>query len=71
LKGLLSIVYMENILRNKYLKQIRPYYNKQLIKAITGQRRVGKSFLLRQVSDELQSLHTDANYTITLNILIR
>ncbi|NTW32630.1 MAG: AAA family ATPase, partial [Bacteroidetes bacterium] len=53
---------MENILRNRYLKQIRPYYNKQLIKAITGQRRVGKSFLLRQVSEELRSLHKKANF---------
>ncbi|MFA6923900.1 MAG: ATP-binding protein [Bacteroidales bacterium] len=50
-----------NIIREKYLKKIRPYYNKQLIKAITGQRRVGKSFMLQQIRNELLSLHPKAN----------
>ena len=53
---------MKIIPRNKYLNQIRPYYNKQLIKSITGQRRVGKSYFLKQVSDELRKLHPKANY---------
>ena len=52
---------MENIKREKYLEKIRPYYNKQLIKALTGQRRVGKSFLLRQVMDELTTLNPSGN----------
>lgn len=43
-----------NFKRKKYHKQIAPYINKQLIKAITGQRRVGKSFFLKQIRDDLQ-----------------
>lgn len=50
-----------NIGREQYLKKIRPYYNKQLIKAITGQRRVGKSYILRKIKDELKVLYPKAN----------
>lgn len=42
-----------NYRRKKYHQQIEPYINKQLIKAITGQRRVGKSYFLKQVKDDL------------------
>ncbi len=41
------------IIREKYLAQIRPFYNKDLIKVITGFRRSGKSVLLQQIRDEL------------------
>ena len=34
---------MKQIKRETYLRKIRPFYNKQLIKIIAGQRRVGKS----------------------------
>jgi len=53
---------MKNIKRNIYLSHIRPYYGKQLIKTLIGQRRVGKSFLLRQVSDELSEMNPDGNF---------
>ncbi len=43
-----------NIKREAYLKRIRPFYNKPLIKVLVGQRRVGKSFLLRQIEQEIQ-----------------
>ena len=43
-----------NFKRVKYHEQIAPYINKQLIKAITGQRRVGKSYFLKQIRDDLQ-----------------
>lgn len=41
------------IIRERYLKQIRPFYNKDVIKVITGFRRSGKSVLLQQIKEEL------------------
>jgi predicted AAA+ superfamily ATPase len=52
---------MINLKRESYLKKIRPYYGQQLIKVITGQRRVGKSYFLRQVKDELHKKYPGAN----------
>lgn len=43
------------IIREKYLKQIRPFYDSDLIKIITGIRRCGKSIVLSQIRDELTS----------------
>lgn len=37
--------------RPLYIERIRPFIGKSLIKVLTGQRRVGKSFLLMQVMD--------------------
>ena len=42
------------IIREKYLKEIRPFYDSDLIKIITGIRRCGKSIVLSQIRDELQ-----------------
>ncbi len=47
--------------REVYLRKIRPFYNKQLIKVLTGQRRVGKSYLMMQIRDEILEDHPDAN----------
>ena len=44
---------MEVFDRSLYYKQIHPFIGKNLIKVITGQRRVGKSFFLRQVLNEI------------------
>ena len=41
------------IIRERYLARIRPFYNKDLIKVITGFRRSGKSVLLQQIRQEL------------------
>ena len=41
------------ILRESYLKQIRPFINQSMVKVITGIRRSGKSELLRMVRQEL------------------
>lgn len=41
------------IRREHYLKQIRPFYDSDLIKIITGIRRCGKSVILEQVQNEL------------------
>jgi len=42
------------IKRNTYFKKIKPFINKDLIKVITGQRRVGKSYFMNQVMDFIQ-----------------
>ena len=39
--------------RPKYNARIRPFINKALIKVLIGQRRVGKSYLMKQVRDEI------------------
>lgn len=41
----------EYIDRPYYIKKIKPYIGKSLIKVLTGQRRVGKSYLLMQIRD--------------------
>ena len=42
------------IIREKYLSKIRPFYDQDLIKVITGIRRCGKSVILNQIIDELK-----------------
>lgn len=42
------------IIREKYLSKIRPFYEKDLIKVITGIRRCGKSVILNQIISELK-----------------
>ena len=37
--------------RNSYLDRVRPFIGKNIIKVFTGQRRVGKSYLLFQIMD--------------------
>ena len=43
------------ILREHYMTQIRPFYESDLIKIITGIRRCGKSVILKQVMNELEA----------------
>ena len=52
---------MGNIKREKYLEKIRPFINQPLIKVLIGQRRVGKSFLLKQIIDEVLFITKNAN----------
>lgn len=47
--------------RNNYLKTIKPYINTNLIKVIIGQRRVGKSYFLYQIMDEIKKTDKNAN----------
>ena len=49
------------ISRNSYISRIKPFINKNLIKVLTGQRRVGKSYLLFQLIQEIEQLDTNAN----------
>ena len=52
---------MKIFYRNLYLKKIEPYINKNIIKVITGQRRVGKSFILLQLIERIKKKFTDLN----------
>lgn len=52
---------MDLIRRDLYSKRIRPFIDKDIIKVLTGQRRVGKSSVLLQFMDEIKSNNADAN----------
>jgi predicted AAA+ superfamily ATPase len=49
------------IKRDGYIEKIKPFIGKDLIKVLTGQRRVGKSYLLFQIIDEIKSLDNESN----------
>ena len=49
------------IKRPFYLDKIKPFIGKPLIKVVTGQRRVGKSYLLQQLMEEIRLLQPNAN----------
>ena len=42
---------MKIIKRENYLRQVKPHFGKNVIKVLTGQRRVGKSYLLKQIME--------------------
>jgi len=45
------LVIMKIIKRENYLRQVKPHFGKNVIKVLTGQRRVGKSYLLKQIME--------------------
>ena len=52
----------ENIItRGKYVEKIRAFIGKNVIKVLTGQRRVGKSYILLQLIDEIKNSVAGAN----------
>ncbi|MEN8227605.1 MAG: ATP-binding protein [Bacteroidota bacterium] len=51
----------ELIKRELYLKKITPYMGKPIIKVFTGQRRVGKSYLMLQTIDQVPHQNPDCN----------
>ena len=55
------------IIREKYLSQIKQFYDKDLIKVITGIRRCGKSVILTQIMDELKDKGIKENQIIYIN----
>jgi predicted AAA+ superfamily ATPase len=55
------------IKRELYLKRIRPFYNSEMIKVITGIRRCGKSVLMKQIIEELISRDVDKGCIIYIN----
>ncbi|WP_140937961.1 ATP-binding protein [Sphingobacterium lumbrici] len=52
---------MEDLVRReRYIDAVKPFIDKQLIKVITGQRRVGKSQMLKLIIQEIQHRQADA-----------
>lgn len=49
------------ISRPLYTNRIEPFIDKELIKVITGQRRIGKSYILLQISDIIKRKKPEAN----------
>lgn len=61
------IIMKERIyIREKYLKKIRPFYDSDIVKVITGIRRCGKSFLLKSIISELINSSISADRIIYL-----
>lgn len=48
-------------IRQRYLKRIAPFIGKSILKILSGQRRVGKTFLIFQIIDQIKELNPDAN----------
>ena len=55
------------IKRERYLSKIRPFYDVDLIKVLTGVRRCGKSILLEQIKEEYIENGFDRAHIITIN----
>ena len=56
------------LIREDYLKLIRPYYDVDLIKVITGVRRSGKSVLMETIKDEILSGGVKGSHIISINL---
>jgi predicted AAA+ superfamily ATPase len=48
-------------IRHRYLKRIDPFIGKSILKILSGQRRVGKTFLIFQIIDQIKEQNPDAN----------
>ena len=55
------------IKREIYLNRIRPFYESEMIKVITGIRRCGKSTIMRQIIDEIKEKGIGEEYIIYVN----
>jgi predicted AAA+ superfamily ATPase len=52
---------MNYIARPIYTEKIKPFIGKQIIKVLTGQRRVGKSYIMLQLMDSIKEDNPSAN----------
>ena len=55
------------LIRERYLKEIRPFYKQDMIKVLVGIRRCGKSVILYQIMNELKSCGVDDEHIIYIN----
>lgn len=55
------------IKREIYLNRIRPFYESEMIKVITGIRRCGKSTIMRQIIEEIKENGVDEGHIIYVN----
>lgn len=53
--------------REMYLERIRPFYNSEMVKVITGIRRCGKSTIMKQIIEELRELGISERHIIYVN----
>ena len=59
------------IIREKYLEKIRPFYDVDLIKVLTGIRRCGKSVILTQIIDEIKNKGINLENIIYINFELK
>ncbi|MBP3476360.1 MAG: ATP-binding protein [Lachnospiraceae bacterium] len=55
------------IKREIYLDRIRPFYESEMVKVITGIRRCGKSTIMRQIIDEIRDNGIGADHIVYIN----
>jgi len=55
------VIPKELITRDAYISRIKPFMNKNIVKVLTGQRRVGKSYLLFQLMKVIEQDDKNAN----------
>ncbi|MDF2610243.1 MAG: ATPase [Lachnospiraceae bacterium] len=55
------------VIREMYLERIRPFYNSEMVKVITGIRRCGKSTIMKQMMGELKERGITDNKIIYIN----
>lgn len=53
--------------RELYLQRIRPFYESEMVKVITGIRRCGKSTIMRQIIEEIKEKEIDEKHIIYVN----
>lgn len=58
---IIEIMKKNYIKRPLYINRIKPFLGKEIIKILTGQRRVGKSYILLQLMDEIKEFHPQSN----------
>ncbi len=67
-KTFLKTKKMQTIIKREYyLNKIKAFVNKPIIKIITGIRRSGKSYLMRQIIDELKAQNIENKIIIYIN----
>ena len=55
------------VIRTQYLERLRPFYESEFVKVITGMRRCGKSTILRQIMAEIRAQGVDDEYIVYIN----
>ena len=55
------------VIREIYLERLRPFYDSEMVKVITGIRRCGKSTIMRQIVDELLERGITEEHIIYIN----
>jgi predicted AAA+ superfamily ATPase len=56
-----NILLMDVIFRKRYIERVKPFIDKNLIKVIVGQRRVGKSYLIKMLIEHINTFHFEVN----------